>query len=92
MHVLWFLIVGLIAGALAKLAMPGKDPGGIVVTLLLGVAGSFLAAFAGRAMHLYRSNSGGPGIIASAIGAFVLLGIYRLIIRGRHEHTRTSAV
>jgi uncharacterized membrane protein YeaQ/YmgE (transglycosylase-associated protein family) len=87
MHVLWFLIVGLIAGSLAKLAMPGKDPGGIVVTLLLGVAGSFLAAFAGRAFHLYRSTSGGPGIIASAIGAFVLLGIYRLIIRGRHPHT-----
>jgi uncharacterized membrane protein YeaQ/YmgE (transglycosylase-associated protein family) len=90
MHVLWFLIVGLIAGALAKLAMPGKDPGGIVVTLLLGVAGSLLAAFAGRALHLYRAGSSGPGIISSAIGAFIILGIYRMVIRRRHQ--RVSAV
>jgi uncharacterized membrane protein YeaQ/YmgE (transglycosylase-associated protein family) len=91
MHVLWFLIVGLIAGALAKLAMPGKDPGGIVVTMLLGVAGSLVAGFLGRALHLYR-NQAGPGIIASAIGAFILLGIYRLIVRRRGGSLHKRAV
>jgi uncharacterized membrane protein YeaQ/YmgE (transglycosylase-associated protein family) len=72
------LIVGLVAGALAKLAMPGKDPGGIGVTLLIGVAGSFLAGLFGRTVGWYRTPGSGPGIISSAIGAFVLLGIYRL--------------
>ena len=84
MHVLWFLIVGLIAGALAKLAMPGKDPGGIGVTLLLGVAGSLLAGFVTRALGIARHNGMGAGIIASAIGAFILLAIYRAIIKRRN--------
>jgi uncharacterized membrane protein YeaQ/YmgE (transglycosylase-associated protein family) len=89
MHLLWFLIVGLIAGALAKLAMPGKDPGGIGVTLLLGVAGSLLAGFATRALGISHRAGMGAGIIASAIGAFILLGIYRLIVKQRHqEQTR----
>jgi uncharacterized membrane protein YeaQ/YmgE (transglycosylase-associated protein family) len=87
MHILWFLIVGLIAGALAKLAMPGKDPGGLGVTLLLGVAGSLLAGFVGRALGIYHHhNRPGAGIIASAIGAFILLGIYRLIMKRRGGH------
>jgi len=77
------LIVGLIAGALAKLVMPGKDPGGIIVTMLLGVAGSFLAGWLGRAVGWYREGSSGPGIIASVVGAVILLGIYRLIISRR---------
>jgi uncharacterized membrane protein YeaQ/YmgE (transglycosylase-associated protein family) len=76
------LIVGLIAGALAKLAMPGKDPGGVIVTMLLGVAGSLLAGIVGRAFGHYQT--GRPGIIMSAIGAFVILGIYRLIL-GRRQ-------
>jgi uncharacterized membrane protein YeaQ/YmgE (transglycosylase-associated protein family) len=85
MHVLWMLIVGLVAGALAKLLMPGKDPGGIIVTMLLGVAGSFLAGYLGRAVGWYGEGSRGPGIIASVIGAVVLLGIYRLIVGMRHR-------
>jgi uncharacterized membrane protein YeaQ/YmgE (transglycosylase-associated protein family) len=91
MHVIWMLIVGLVAGALAKLVMPGKDPGGIIVTLLLGVAGSLLAGWAGRAAGWYQQGRNGPGIIASFIGAVILLGIYRLII-GRRTHTHRTAV
>ena len=83
MHILWSLIVGLIVGALAKLFMPGKDPGGIIVTMLLGVAGSLVAGFIGRAFGWYHAGGSGPGIIASIIGAMVLLGIYRLVVRRR---------
>jgi uncharacterized membrane protein YeaQ/YmgE (transglycosylase-associated protein family) len=85
MHILWALIIGLIAGALAKLFMPGKDPGGIVVTMLLGVAGSLVAGFLGRALGFYKNPGQGPGIIASIIGAMVLLGIYRLVVARRHR-------
>jgi uncharacterized membrane protein YeaQ/YmgE (transglycosylase-associated protein family) len=89
MHILWTLIIGLVAGALAKLIMPGKDPGGIVVTLLLGIGGSFLAAFFGRAVGWYHDPGSGPGIIASVIGALLLLGIYRMAIgRGLGRHDR----
>ena len=83
MHILAMLIVGLIVGALAKLFMPGKDPGGIIVTMLLGIAGSFVAGFIGRALGMYRDPASGPGIIASIIGAMIILGVYRLIIHRR---------
>lgn len=77
------LIVGLIVGALAKLLMPGRDPGGFIITILLGVAGSFVAAFLGRAVGWYRDPGSGPGIIASVVGAMVLLLLYRLVIGRR---------
>lgn len=80
MHLLATLVIGIIVGALAKLFMPGKDPGGIIVTMLLGIAGSFVAGFLGRAVGWYRDPSSGPGIIASIIGAMLLLLIYRLIV------------
>jgi uncharacterized membrane protein YeaQ/YmgE (transglycosylase-associated protein family) len=82
MHVLWALIVGLIAGAMAKAAMPGQQYGGIGVTMLLGIAGALVADFLGIAAHLYGPGSR-PGIIASAIGAFIVLGVYRLIVGRR---------
>lgn len=85
MGILWSLIVGLIAGALAKLFMPGKDPGGVVITMLLGVAGSLVAGFLGRAVGWYQNPGSGPGIIASIIGAMVLLGLYRLVVGRRHR-------
>jgi uncharacterized membrane protein YeaQ/YmgE (transglycosylase-associated protein family) len=85
MHILAMLIVGLIVGAIAKLLMPGKDPGGIIVTMLLGIAGSFVAGFLGRAVGLYRDPASGPGIIASIIGAMILLAIYRVIVGRRRS-------
>jgi uncharacterized membrane protein YeaQ/YmgE (transglycosylase-associated protein family) len=83
MHILWTLIIGLVVGALAKLFMPGKDPGGIVVTMLLGIAGSLVAGFLGRAFGWYRTPGSGPGIIVSIIGAMILLFIYRMVIGRR---------
>jgi uncharacterized membrane protein YeaQ/YmgE (transglycosylase-associated protein family) len=79
MHLLWMIVIGLIVGALAKLIMPGRDPGGIIVTILLGIAGSVVAGLLGRAVGWY--SEGQPaGFIASIIGAIVILAIYRLII------------
>ena len=83
MGILATLIVGLIVGAIAKLIMPGKDPGGIIITILLGIAGAFLAGFLGRAVGWYDNPGSGPGIIASIIGALILLGLYRLVIGRR---------
>jgi len=79
MHVIWMLFIGLIVGALAKLIMPGKDPGGIIVTMLIGVAGSFVAGWIGRALGWYAAGQRG-GFIASVFGAILLLAIYRLIV------------
>ena len=80
MGILSMLFIGLIAGALAKLIMPGKDPGGVIVTMLLGVAGSFVAGFLGRLIGMYRSPGSGPGIIASILGALILLAVYRVAV------------
>ena len=79
MHLLWMIIVGLIVGAIAKLIMPGHDPGGIVVTMLLGIAGSVVAGFLGRVIGWYGQGQS-AGFIASIIGAIIILGIYRAII------------
>ena len=81
MGFIWMLIVGLIAGALAKLVMPGKQGGGIIVTMLLGIVGSFVAGALGRAVGWYHSPDQGPGIIASAVGAFIVLAIYGVVTR-----------
>lgn len=83
MTILWALIIGLVVGALAKLLMPGRDPGGVVITMLLGVAGSLVATFLGRALGWYRSPADGPGILASIIGAMALLFVYRLVVGRR---------
>jgi uncharacterized membrane protein YeaQ/YmgE (transglycosylase-associated protein family) len=82
MSYLWTIIIGLVVGALAKLFMPGRDPGGIIVTILLGVAGSFVAAFVGKAAGLYQPGRV-PGLVASVLGAMALLLIYRLIVKRR---------
>jgi uncharacterized membrane protein YeaQ/YmgE (transglycosylase-associated protein family) len=77
MGIIGMIIIGLIAGAIAKLIMPGRDPGGIIVTILLGIAGSLLGGF------LFGGNDGRVGIIGSIVGALILLGLYRLIIGRR---------
>ena len=79
MHFLWMLIVGLVVGALAKLIMPEHDPGGIIVTMLLGIAGSFLGGLIGRAVGMYQPGQS-AGFFMSIIGAIILLAIYRLIV------------
>lgn len=80
MHLLWTLIIGLVVGAIAKLLMPGRDPGGVIVTMLLGVAGSFVATFIGRILGLY-GEGGGAGFIMSVLGAMLLLFIYHFFRR-----------
>jgi uncharacterized membrane protein YeaQ/YmgE (transglycosylase-associated protein family) len=77
------LFIGLIVGAIAKFLMPGKDPGGIFVTIIIGIIGSMLANFIGSSMGLYAPNES-PGWIASIIGSMLLLGIYRLVV-GRNR-------
>jgi uncharacterized membrane protein YeaQ/YmgE (transglycosylase-associated protein family) len=74
------IVVGLIIGALAKLIMPGKDPGGIIVTILLGIAGAFLGSLLGQAMGLYAQGQA-AGWIMSVIGALVLLFLYRMFTK-----------
>ena len=75
---LGWIVVGLIVGVLAKLVMPGKDPGGIIVTILLGIAGAMLGGFLGRALGLY--NEGDPaGWLMSIVGAICLLALYRMM-------------
>jgi uncharacterized membrane protein YeaQ/YmgE (transglycosylase-associated protein family) len=86
MSILWAVIIGLVVGAIAKLLMPGRDPGGFIVTALIGVAGSMIAGFIGRSLGWYRHAGEGPGIIASVIGAMLLLFIYRMAV-GRRRVT-----
>lgn len=73
---LYTLLIGLIIGAVAKFLMPGKDPGGFIITILLGIAGSFIAGFLGRALGWYALDEP-AGFIASTLGAMLLLFIYR---------------
>jgi uncharacterized membrane protein YeaQ/YmgE (transglycosylase-associated protein family) len=73
---IWILFIGLIVGALAKLVMPGRDPGGIFVTMTLGVAGSLMARIVGRLLGIYAPNQR-AGFIMSTLGAILLLAIYR---------------
>ena len=77
---LWMCIIGLMAGALAKLIMPGKDPGGILVTMALGIAGALIAGFLGRALGWYQQGEG-AGLIMSVVGAILLLAVYRMMSR-----------
>jgi uncharacterized membrane protein YeaQ/YmgE (transglycosylase-associated protein family) len=76
--ILWTLIIGLVVGAIAKLLTPGKDPGGCIITVLLGIAGAFVAGYLGRLAGWYQPGQP-AGFIASIIGAIILLLIYRLI-------------
>jgi len=80
--VLGWILFGLIVGALAKLVMPGRDPGGIFVTILLGIVGALLGGWIGQAMGLYRPNEP-AGFFMSLLGAIVLLAIYRMVVRRR---------
>jgi uncharacterized membrane protein YeaQ/YmgE (transglycosylase-associated protein family) len=82
MAILTMLVIGLVVGIVAKFLMPGKDPGGFIITILLGIAGSFLAHYVGA--HAGWYSEGQPaGFIAAVVGAIVLLLIYRLLFNRR---------
>jgi uncharacterized membrane protein YeaQ/YmgE (transglycosylase-associated protein family) len=81
--VIGWVIFGLIVGAVAKLVMPGRDPGGIIVTMALGIAGALLGGFLGRALGWYGENDG-AGFLMSLVGSVLLLWIYRMMV-GRRQ-------
>ena len=80
--VIGWMIFGLIVGAIAKLVMPGKDPGGIIVTMVLGIAGALIGGFLGRTLGWYGPNDG-AGFIMSLLGAVLLLWVYRMVVARR---------
>lgn len=83
MGILGWIVFGLVVGAVAKLIMPGKDPGGIIVTMLLGVAGALLGGFLGQMLGMYGPGDA-AGFFMSLIGAIALLAIYRATLgKGR---------
>ena len=86
MTILGWILFGLVVGALAKLVMPGRDPGGIIVTILLGIAGAVLGGFIGRAFGFYREGEP-AGWVMAFLGSVLLLFLYRLMI-GRRYITR----
>ena len=79
---LWAIIIGFVAGALAKLIMPGRDPGGFIITILLGIAGSVVATWLGRTLGWYHGDQSAR-FIGSVVGAVIILAIYRMIVRNR---------
>jgi uncharacterized membrane protein YeaQ/YmgE (transglycosylase-associated protein family) len=82
MSILWAIFIGLIVGVLAKLVMPGRDPGGIIVTILLGITGAVVATFLGRQLGWYAEGES-AGFVASILGSVLLLLLYRVIRRPR---------
>ena len=78
--IIGWIFFGLIVGALAKLVMPGRDPGGIIVTMLLGIVGAVLGGFVGRSLGLYGPQDS-AGYLMSIVGAVVVLILYRLLVR-----------
>jgi uncharacterized membrane protein YeaQ/YmgE (transglycosylase-associated protein family) len=83
MNLILFLIFGLVVGALARLIVPGREPGGWITSLVLGVAGAFLGGFIGRALGLYGHDVTRGGFFMSLIGAIVLVAIYHAVMRKR---------
>jgi len=80
--IIGWIVIGLLAGGIAKLLMPGRDPGGCIVTILLGIAGALVAGFLGRAVGWYQADEG-AGFLAAIVGAVLILFIYRLVLKRR---------
>lgn len=89
MSIVWTIIIGLVVGLLAKMLMPGKDPGGFIITTLLGIGGALLASLIGRAAHWYPPGHS-AGFIASVLGAILLLVLYRLVWHKPSTMRRTT--
>ena len=83
MEILLWILFGLVVGALAKLVMPGRDPGGMIITILLGIAGALLGGWFGRAVGIYGPEQDGAGFLMSILGAIVILTLYRLLVGAR---------
>ncbi len=83
MTIIWAIVIGFIVGIVAKFLMPGRDPGGFIITALLGIVGAVVATFLGQAMGFYGPNEN-AGFIASVIGAIVVLLLYNMV-RGRRS-------
>ncbi|WP_030302101.1 GlsB/YeaQ/YmgE family stress response membrane protein [Streptomyces katrae] len=87
MGILAWILIGLFAGIIAKMLMPGKDPGGIIITILIGIAGGLLGGWLGKVIFGVDSIDGFFEIstwIAAIVGSFILLGVFRLFSRARH--------
>ncbi|HUU04445.1 MAG TPA: GlsB/YeaQ/YmgE family stress response membrane protein [Patescibacteria group bacterium] len=80
MNILWIIIIGFVVGFIAKLLVPGRDPGGFIITILLGIAGSFVATYIGQHFGWYRQGQP-AGFIGAILGAILILFVYRLITR-----------
>jgi uncharacterized membrane protein YeaQ/YmgE (transglycosylase-associated protein family) len=74
----WWIIIGFIAGAIAKAVMPGREPGGCILTILLGIGGALVAGFLGQRLHWYQAGEG-AGFLAAIVGAIIILAVYRLV-------------
>jgi uncharacterized membrane protein YeaQ/YmgE (transglycosylase-associated protein family) len=82
MHFIGILVIGFLAGLIAKLLMPGRDPAGFIITIVIGIAGAFVATFLGRALGIYGPEEG-AGFIAAVVGSIIVLLLYRMIGRPR---------
>jgi len=79
--IIWAIVIGFVVGLVAKMLMPGRDPGGFIITILIGIVGSLIATYGGQALGVYEAGEA-AGFIGSLLGAIILLVIYRLV-RGR---------
>ena len=82
MHFIGILVIGFLAGLIAKLLMPGRDPGGFIITILIGIAGAFVATFLGQAIGWYRADEA-AGFIGAVVGSIIVLALYRMVGRPR---------
>jgi len=80
MHILWTIIIGFLAGLVAKLITPGRDPSGFIITTLLGIAGAFIATYLGQAIGWYQAGQG-AGFVGAVVGAVIVLAIYHAFRR-----------
>jgi uncharacterized membrane protein YeaQ/YmgE (transglycosylase-associated protein family) len=83
MEIIGTIIVGLIAGVIAKLLLPGKDPGGCIITILLGIAGAFVATYLGKLLGIYEPGET-AGFIGAVIGAVIILLLYRMFLKRKN--------
>ena len=87
MGIIWSIIIGFVAGLVAKFLMPGRDPGGFIITTLLGIVGAVVATWLGQAVGWYRAGEG-AGFIGAVVGAVILLAIYRMVVGRRGDVAR----